>query len=650
MSIRLTLPDGTAARHPSGATGREAARAIGERLAAAAVAVSWDGELLDLDRPLPGDGEFAVITGGSEEGRSILRHSAAHIMAQAALNLFQGAHFAIGPAIEDGFYYDFDIGRPFTPEDLEAVEAEMKRIVAADQPFLREEMSREDGLRLFADQPYKQEIIREAQPSDRAEVAAGGTVSVYRNHQFADLCRGPHIPSTGRLPAFKLLRTAGAYWRGDENLPQLQRIYGTAWESRGALKTYLTRLEEAEKRDHRRLGRELDLFSFPRQLGPGLAVWHPKGGMLRKQVEDYSQRIHEQFGFEFVSSPHVARAGLWEVSGHLDFYRENMYPGMELQDARGEDEYRVKPMNCPFHVLIYRSAARSYRELPLRMSELGVVYRYERAGVIHGLLRARGFTQDDSHTFCSRSQVGDELQLHLRFVLDLLRDFGFDDFQAELSTRPEEKWVGEPALWELAERSLEEALRSAGVPYRVAAGEGAFYGPKIDVQIRDAIGRSWQMSTIQADFSLPERFGLEYVTPDDGRERPVMIHSAKFGSVERFVGVLLEHYAGALPAWLSPVQATVIPVADRHLEYAGEVVARLRERGVRAETGSGTGKLGEKVREALTAKIPAVLVVGDQDAAERTVGLRRRGEEGETRGTALEEAVAALAADSQPPR
>ena len=650
MSIQLTLPDGTAARHPSGATGRDAARAIGERLAAAAVAVSWDGALLDLDRPLPGDGQFAVITGESEEGRSILRHSAAHIMAQAALNLFQGAHFAIGPAIEDGFYYDFDIGRPFTPEDLEAVEEEMKRIVAADQPFLREEMSREEGLRLFADQPYKQEIIREAQPADRAEVDEGGTVSVYRNHQFADLCRGPHIPSTGRLPAFKLLRTAGAYWRGDENRLQLQRIYGTAWESRAALKTYLTRLEEAEKRDHRRLGRELDLFSFPRQLGPGLAVWHPKGGMLRKQVEDYSRRIHEQFGFEFVSSPHVARAGLWEVSGHLDFYRENMYPGMELQDARGEDEYRVKPMNCPFHVLIYRSAARSYRELPLRMSELGVVYRYERSGVIHGLLRARGFTQDDSHTFCARSQVGDELQLHLRFVLDLLRDFGFHDFQAELSTRPEEKWVGEPALWELAERSLEEALRSAGVPYRVAAGEGAFYGPKIDVQIRDAIGRSWQMSTIQADFSLPERFGLEYVTPDDGRERPVMIHSAKFGSVERFVGVLLEHYAGALPAWLSPVQATVIPVADRHLDYAGEVVARLRERGVRAETGSGTGKLGEKVREALTAKIPAVLVVGDQDAAERTVGLRRRGEEGETRGTALDEAVAALAADSQPPR
>ena len=650
MSIQLTLPDGTTARHPFGATGREAARAIGERLAAAAVAVSLDGALLDLDRPLPGDGAFAVITEESEEGRSVLRHSAAHILAQAVLNLFAGADFAIGPAIADGFYYDFDIGRPFTPGDLEAIEAEMKRIIAADQPFLREEMSREHGLSLFADQPYKQEIIREAQPADRDEVAEGETVSVYRNHRFADLCRGPHIPSTGRLPAFKLLRTAGAYWRGDETRPQLQRIYGTAWESRAALETYLTRLEEAEKRDHRRLGRELDLFSFPRELGPGLAVWHPKGGMLRKQVEDYSRRLHEQFGFEFVSSPHVARAGLWEVSGHLDFYSENMYPGMELQDGRGEDEYRVKPMNCPFHVLIYRSAARSYRELPLRLSELGVVYRYERSGVIHGLMRARGFTQDDSHTFCAPSQVGEELQLHLRFVLDLLRDFGFDDFQAELSTRPEEKWVGEPALWELAERALEEALRSAGVPYRIAAGEGAFYGPKIDVQIRDAIGRSWQMSTIQADFSLPERFGLEYVTPDDGRERPVMIHSAKFGSVERFVGVLLEHYAGALPAWLSPVQAAVVPVADRHLEYAGEVAGLLRGRGVRAEIGSGTGKLGEKVREALTAKIPAVLVVGDQDAAERTAGLRRRGEKGEVRGMALAEAVAAVAADSQPPR
>ena len=641
-------------RHPSGVTGREAARAIGPRLEAAAVAVSLDGIPLDLDRPLPGDGEFAVITAGSEEGRSVIRHSAAHIMAQATLNLFAGATFAIGPPITDGFYYDFDIGRSFTPGDLEAIEKEMERIITADQPFVREEMSRERGLELFAAHPYKQEIIREAQPSDRTEAADGELVSVYRNHGFVDLCRGPHLASTGRLKAFKLLRSAGAYWRGDERRPQLQRIYGTAWESRRALDEYLTRLAEAEKRDHRRLGRELDLFSFPRGLGPGLALWHPKGGMLRKQVEDYSRRIHESFGFEFVCSPHLARAGLWEASGHLDFYSENMYPGMELWDGRGEeqgaDEYRVKPMNCPFHVLIYSSQARSYRELPMRLSELGVVYRYERSGVIHGLLRARGFTQDDSHTFCTRSQVGDELQMHLRFVLDLLRDFGFDDFQAELSTRPAEKWVGEASLWELAERSLEEALRAAGVPYRTAEGEGAFYGPKIDVHIRDAIGRNWQMSTIQADFSLPERFGLEYATPDDGRERPVMIHAAKFGSVERFIGVLLEHYAGALPTWLSPVQAKVIPVADRHLDYAGAAADLLRERGVRVEIGTGSGKLGEKVRAALVSKIPAVLVVGDRDAAERTVGLRRRGEEGETRGTPLAEAVAAIAADAAPPR
>ena len=654
MSVQLTLPDGSMARHPSGVTGREAARAIGPRLEAAAVAVSLDGIPLDLDRPLPGGGEFAVITADSEEGRSVLRHSAAHIMAQATLNLFAGATFAIGPPITDGFYYDFDIGRSFTPGDLEAIEKEMERIIAADQPFAREEMSRERGLELFADHPYKQEIIREAQPSDQTEAPDGELVSVYRNHEFVDLCRGPHLASTGRLKAFKLLRSAGAYWRGDERRPQLQRIYGTAWESRRALDEYLTRLEEAEKRDHRRLGRELDLFSFPRRLGPGLALWHPKGGMLRKQVEDYSRRIHEKFGFEFVCSPHLARAGLWETSGHLDFYSENMYPGMELWDGRGEeqgaDEYRVKPMNCPFHVLIYSSQARSYRELPMRLSELGVVYRYERSGVIHGLLRARGFTQDDSHTFCARSQVGDELQMHLRFVLDLLRDFGFDDFQAELSTRPAEKWVGEASLWELAERSLEEALHAAGVPYRTAEGEGAFYGPKIDVHIRDAIGRNWQMSTIQADFSLPERFGLEYETPDDGRERPVMIHSAKFGSVERFIGVLLEHYAGALPTWLSPVQATVIPVADRHLDYAGEAADLLRERGVRVEIGTGSGKLGEKVRAALVSKIPAVLVVGDRDAAERTVGLRRRGEEGEVRGTPLAEAVAAIAADAAPPR
>ena len=459
MTIELILPDNTVALHDRGTTGRRVAHSIGRRLAAAAVAVSLDGVLMDLDRPLEAGGRFAVITGSSEEGRDVLRHSAAHVLAQAVLNLFEGSTFAIGPAITDGFYYDFDIGRAFTPDDLRRIEAEMERIVAADQPFVREEMSRTAGLDLFRDHPYKTEIIRSV---DISEVESADAVSVYRNGAFVDLCRGPHLPSTGRVAAFKLTRTAGAYWRGDEHRPQLQRIYGTAWETGKALRTHLRRIEEAARRDHRKLGRELDLFSFPDELGPGLAVWHPKGGMLRRQVEDYSRRIHEAFGFDFVNSPHLARADLWITSGHLEFYAESMYPGLEM-DQR--DEYRVKPMNCPFHVLIYRAAARSYRDLPMRLSELGAVYRYERSGVVHGLLRARGFTQDDSHTFCTRDQVPSELMLHLDFVLQLLRDFGFEEFEAELATRPEDKWVGEPALWELAEQALADALTTVGVPH-----------------------------------------------------------------------------------------------------------------------------------------------------------------------------------------
>ena len=644
MTIELTLPDQTVVRHEAGVTGRRAAEAVGPRLAAAAVAVAVDGVMLDLDRSIEAGGRFEVVTESSEEGRSVLRHSAAHVLAQAVLNLFEGATFAIGPAIADGFYYDFDVERPFTPEDLERIEAEMQRIIEADQPFLREEMTRAAGLELFRGHPYKLEIIRSAAPS---EVAPGGEVSVYRNEGFVDLCRGPHLPSTGRLKAVKLTRTAGAYWRGDERGPQLQRIYGTAWESWRALNGYLRRIEEAARRDHRRLGRELDLFSFPDELGPGLAVWHPKGGMLRRVVEGYSRRVHEAYDFDFVSSPHLARAGLWGASGHLDFYAENMYPGMEMDE---QDEYRVKPMNCPFHVLIYRSAARSYRELPMRLSELGAVYRYERSGVVHGLMRARGFTQDDSHTFCTREQLSSELLMHLGFVLGLLRDFGFEEFEAELATRPEEKWVGEPGLWQQAEKSLEDSLGEAGVPYTVAEGEGAFYGPKIDVNIRDAIGRRWQMSTIQVDFSLPERFGLEYVTPADGRERPVMIHAAKFGSVERFLGVLIEHYAGAFPMWLAPVQAAVIPVADRHYPYAARVAAALSERGMRVELVYGPGKLGEKVRSAIIRKIPAALVTGDQDAAAATVGLRLLGESRDRRGVPLDEAVEELAAAARPPR
>ena len=644
MTIELTLPDGTTSSHDDGTTGRDVAESIGSRLSKAAVAVTLDGEMLDLDRQLPGSGTFAVVTDSTDEGRGVLRHSAAHVLAQAVLKLYDGATFAIGPSITDGFYYDFDIGRPFTPEDIVNIDAEMARIIEEDQPFVRDEMSKEAGLELFGTQPFKIEIIESVEES---EVGSGDTISVYRNDGFVDLCRGPHVPSTGRLKAVALLRVAGAYWRGDEKRPQLQRIYGTAWESHKALAQHLERLEEAEKRDHRKLGRELDLYSFPAELGSGLAVWHPKGGMVRKLIEDYSRRVHEESGFDFVNSPHLAKADLWQTSGHLDFYADSMYPPMSL-DA--DDEYRVKPMNCPFHVLIYRSSARSYRDLPIRLSELGAVYRYERSGVIHGLLRARGFTQDDSHTFCRRDQVADELQGHLDFVLNLLRDFGFEEFEAELATRPDEKWVGDLDLWELAEKALADALETAGVPYKVAEGEGAFYGAKIDVHIRDAIGRRWQMSTIQMDFSLPERFGLEYITPEDTRERPVMIHSAKFGSVERFVGVLVEHYAGAFPMWLAPVQVTVIPVADRHEAYAEEVVTSLKGAGLRVDGDSGSGRLGEKIRRAITQKVGALVVVGDDDVANRTVGLRVRGEEGERRGVPLDDAVNELAEGAQPPR
>ncbi|MEX1287741.1 MAG: threonine--tRNA ligase, partial [Acidimicrobiia bacterium] len=543
--MQLTYPDGSVHEFPTGTTGREVAESIGRRLAKAAVAVKVDGTPRDLDRELPEEGgRFEVVTADSNDGRHILRHSAAHVLAQAVLELFPEATFAIGPPIEDGFYYDFANPEPFTPEDLEAIEAKMDEIIAEDQPFVREEMSVADALEVFARHPFKCEIIESVDPS---EVAGGEVVSAYRNTAaFTDLCRGPHVPSTGRLRAVRLLRTAGAYWRGDEHNPQLQRIYGTAWESPSALEDYLHRLEQAEARDHRRLGPELDLFSFPRELGPGLAVWHPKGGQARRLIEDHSRDLHQRFGFEFVFSPHLAKADLWRTSGHLDFYAENMYPGMELDS---DEEYRVKPMNCPFHVLVYQGSTRSYRDLPIRLAELGAVYRYERSGVIHGLLRARGFTQDDSHTFATPEQLPDELAMHLEFVLTWLRDFGFTEFEADLSTRPE-KYVGEVERWEAAEQALAAALDRAGLAYEVAEGEGAFYGPKIDVHVKDAIGRRWQMSTIQVDFNLPERFGLEYTTTDNERARPYMIHAAKAGSMERFFGVLVEHYAGAFPMWL----------------------------------------------------------------------------------------------------
>jgi len=641
VSIDIEFPDSSKRSYPQGVTGLEIAGDIGPRLAAAAVAIKLDGVLTDLSRPLDHGGTIEIVTVGTDEGRDVLRHSTAHVMAQAVLSMFEGARFAIGPAIEDGFYYDFDIGRPFTPEDLEQIEERMREIVGADQPFVREELSESEALAVFADQPFKTEIIRSV---DASEV--GSVISVYRNNGFVDLCRGPHVPSTARVKAFKLLRSAGAYWRGDEHRPQLQRIYGTAWEDQKALDAYLHRLQEAERRDHRKLGTELDLFSFPPELGSGLAVWHPRGGLVRKVIEDYSRDVHLANDYQLVVSPHVAKAQLWETSGHLDFYADNMYPPLELDHG---DSYVVKPMNCPFHVLIYKSRSRSYRELPLRLFELGTVYRYERSGVVHGLLRARGFTQDDSHIFCTLDQIGTELQNLLDFVLMVLRDFGFEEFEAELSTRPA-KYVGEVELWEIATAALAKSLETARLTYDIAEGEGAFYGPKIDVHIKDAIGRQWQLSTIQVDFSTPDRFKIEYTSAENTRERPVMIHRALFGSVERFFGILVEHYAGAFPAWLAPVQAAIIPVADRHLEYANTVAATIRDAGARVEVDGTSETVGEKIRRSLSLKVPVVLVVGDRDASAGTVGYRRYDAEHEDRGVPLKEAVARLVSAIQPPR
>jgi len=642
VSVDLKYPDGKVVSHPDGVTGSEVALSIGPGLAKAAVAVSVDGQQLDLSRPITQGGDFAVITVDSDDGLHILRHSSAHVMAQAVLDLYPGSSFAIGPAIEDGFYYDFEVTDPFTPEDLERIEARINEIISEDQSFERVAMSQPEALEVFADHKFKLEIIEKVDPT---EMSGEDQVTAYKNADFIDLCRGPHLPSTKRIPAVKLLRSSGAYWRGDQDREQLQRIYGTAWASKKDLEAYLNRLEEAEKRDHRRLGVELDLYSFPEELGSGLAIWHPKGGQLRKTIEAHSRKLHEDFGFDTVSTPHVAKADLWQTSGHLDYYADNMYPGMQYE---GDPEYRVKPMNCPFHVLIYRSQGRSYRDLPMRLSELGSVYRYEQSGVVHGLLRVRGLTMDDSHTFCTEDQIEDELRMHLDFVLKWLSDFGFEEFEADLSTKPE-KSIGETKQWEVTEGALARALEDKGVPYRIAEGEGAFYGPKIDVHVKDAIGRRWQLSTIQLDFNLPERFDIEYTGTGNVAERPYMIHCAKAGSIERFTGVLVEHYAGAFPMWLAPVQVSVIPVADRHEEYAHDVEGRLKEAGMRVEVDLSHETVGDKIRRALTQKHPAVIVVGDSDVEDSTVGLRFYGEDRDTRGVPLVEATNQLAEMAQGP-
>jgi len=558
-----------------------------------------------------------TLPADSHEAREVLRHSTAHVMAQAVCVLFPNAKYAIGPSIEDGFYYDFDIGRPFTPEDLEAIEAKMREIIAADQPFEREELSRGEALERFASQPFKVEIIEAVEESE----GAGPVVSVYRNDGWADLCRGPHVERTKQIPAFKLMRVAGAYWRGDEHRPMLQRIYGTAWESPKALKAHLKMLEEAEKRDHRKLGRDLELFSWNDEVGPGLALWHPKGAVVRTTLEDLSREMHLQHGYEPVFTPHLGRASLWETSGHLGFYRENMFPSMQGEDGA---EYFAKPMNCPFHILIYRSKTRSYRELPVRYSELGTVYRYERSGVVHGLLRARGLTQDDSHIFCRPDQVVDELVGVIDFFRELYATVGLGPDRVRFSTKPD-KYVGSDALWELAEAAIPQALERAGIEFTVDEGDGAFYGPKIDIDVRDAIGRFWQVCTVQVDFQLPERFGLEYTSEENTKERPVMIHRALFGAVERFVGVLVEHYAGAFPTWLAPVQVAVVPIADRHAPDAEKLANGLRARGVRVEVDDSRETMQHKVRAAELQKVPYVLVIGDKEIEAGTVAVRPHG-------------------------
>ena len=645
--LTITLPDGSTRNLPVGATGADLAADIGPGLAKAALVVTVDGDARDLDRVLPDGSTVSIITADSDDGLHTIRHSTAHVLAQAVLDLWPGATYAIGPPIQDGFYYDFELpgGATFSNEDLEAIEARMRRVIDADQAFERHEADADEALELFSGHPYKQEIIEQVTSGAAAGELAGeastdGSITYYRNGEgFIDLCLGPHVPSTGRLGHFALQKVAGAYWRGDEKQPMLQRIYGTAWADKKALKGHLHRLVEAEKRDHRRLAAELDLVSWPESLGPGLAVWHPKGALVRKLIEDYSRDRHEAGGYDFVYSPHIAKAVLWETSGHLDFYADGMFPPMELDGVT----YYPKPMNCPFHVAIYQSGQRSYRDLPSRLFELGTVYRYELSGVIHGLMRSRGFTQDDSHIFCTPEQVPDELASLLEFTLSVLRAFGFEDFQAKLSTRPEVKAVGEEALWEMATDGLRSALESAGLDYVVDEGGGAFYGPKIDVDVTDAIGRPWQLSTIQLDFNLPERFGLEYVGADGGRHRPVMIHRALMGSVERFFGVLLEHYAGAFPLWLAPEQVRVLPVAEEHQAYAESVVERLSAEGFRAKLAPADEPLGKRVRAGKVAKVPHVLVVGDDDMANGTVGENARGAEAPERDLPVDEFVGRLA-------
>ncbi|WP_228497661.1 threonine--tRNA ligase [Frigoribacterium sp. VKM Ac-1396] len=632
----------------------------------AVVAVRVAGELRDLATELQAGDVAEPVTIDSPDGLAILRHSAAHVMAQAVQQINPEAKLGIGPPVTDGFYYDFDVAEPFTPDDLKAIEKGMERIIRQGQRFRRRVVSDDEARELLAHEPFKLELIglkggsADELGADGESVEVGGAeLTVYDNVDpktgdvvWFDLCRGPHVPSTRLLGnATKLMRVAAAYWRGSEKNPQLQRIYGTAWPTKDDLRAYQARLEEAAKRDHRKLGAELDLFSFPDEIGSGLAIFHPKGGIIRRQMEDYSRERHEKAGYEFVYTPHITKAALFETSGHLGWYKDGMFPAMHLDEARNDEgeitrqgaDYYLKPMNCPMHILAYRSSAKSYRDLPQRLFEFGTVYRNEKSGVIHGLTRVRGMTQDDAHIFTTRDDMASELKGTLDFVLSLLRDYGLDDFYLELSTKDPEKYVGDDATWDEATATLRQVAEETGLELVPDPAGAAFYGPKISVQARDAIGRTWQMSTVQLDFNLPERFDLEYTAADGSRQRPVMIHRALFGSIERFFGVLTEHYAGAFPVWLAPVQVVAIPVADEYGDYLDEVVARLREVGVRAQVDHSDDRMPKKIRTHTKAKVPFQLIAGEDDRAAGAVSFRYR-DGSQENGVPIDEAVAKIVA------
>jgi len=619
-NIKITLPDSTVQVFPKGSTPYDVALSISKGLADNALVAEVNSKLIDMKRPLNEDCQLKLVTYKSPEAQDILLHSTAHVMAHAVQRIFRDVKVTIGPAIENRFYYDFDAPNPFTEEDLEQIENEMKKIIEEDLPVNRREVTRDEAIRFFDQlgETYKVEIIR--------EIPENEILTIYSQGEWSDLCRGPHIPSTGKIKAFKLLSVAGAYWRGDERNKMLSRIYGTSFSDTKGLKDYLNFLEEAKKRDHRRLGRELDLFDISDRVGPGLALWFPKGAALRRVIEDFWYREHRKAGYELVQSPHIGKAELWETSGHLGFYKDSMYSPIEVEGQN----YYIKPMNCPFHIMIYKRKQHSYRDLPLRYAELGTVYRYEMSGVLHGLMRVRGFTQDDAHIICTPEQLTDEVEKLIQFSFDYLKTFGFTEFAVYLSTRPEGKSVGEPQDWERAQESLSSSLQKMGVDFKIDEGGGAFYGPKIDIKIKDAIGRMWQCTTIQFDFNEPERFNMEYTGTDGNKHRPFMIHRAIMGSLERFIGILIEDTAGHFPLWLAPVQVKLLPIADRHLEYVRSVEEKLFKSGIRVEIDDRQEKIGAKIRDAELNKIPFMCIIGDNEVENGLVSVRihQKGDQG----------------------